>query len=157
MNRSLPACILVAAACAPCVAQSADPARSAWTLASCLLRLADDSWLCRPPAVGERAVQFSSFDRKSLSGPADPGAWYANDDRGHYLRTVERDGHEEHVMAEVDGPGVVTRIWSANPSGTITFAIDGARVWSVDFAQLCEGKVEGLGEPFCGRRSTFTW
>ena len=124
-----------------------------WTIERALSRMANDAWLHRPPAAMERAIQFSSYDRRSASGPADHDAWYANDDRGKYLRIVEGASGKEHVMAEVDGPGLITRIWSANPSGTLHFDIDGARVWSVDFAALCEGKVEGLGEPLCGMRA----
>ncbi len=134
-------------------AQEAPRAVETWDFASCAQRVADDAWRTRPPLPGERAVQFSSFDRRSLEGPGNHDAWHANDDRGKYLRVETRDGKPEHVMVEVDGPGVVTRIWSANPSGTLHFDVDGARVWSVDFAALCEGKVEGLGEPLCGMRS----
>ena len=113
----------------------------------------DDSWLHRPPLSGERAVQSSSFDRRSLDGASQHDTWYANDDRGNYVRVHERDGNQEHVLCEAVGGGVITRIWSANPSGTLFVDLDGERVWSVDFAQLCSGKVAGLGEPFCGMRA----
>ena len=49
-----------------------------------------------------RALQFSSYDRNG-----------GNEDTGNWLR-VEDDG--TRVLAEVDGPGRITRIWSANPS-----------------------------------------
>ncbi len=139
-------------------AQTAAPARAQdalrpWTLASCLERLGDDRWLHRPPSPGERAFQFSSFDRRSQEGPAAPGAWYANDDRGKYLRVEERDGRREHVLAECDGPGIVTRIWSANPTGTLWVDVDGERVLAVDFLSLLSGREPGLGEPLCGMRA----
>lgn len=118
-----------------------------------LQRMVDVDWLWQPPVPGERCVQWSSFDRASQKGPDDPFAWYANDDRGKYLRVVERDGVKEHVMVDATGPGCIARIWSANPSGTLHFDVDGARVWSVDFAALCTGKVEGVPEPLAGMRS----
>jgi len=118
-----------------------------------LHRLVDADWLWQPPLPGERCVQWSSFDRASEKGPKDPAAWYANDDRGKYLRVVERDGTKEFVMVETAGPGCVARIWSANPAGTLHFDVDGERVWSVDFAALCAGKVEGVPEPLAGTRA----
>lgn len=135
----------------PSVAAAQEAAR--WNLAFALQRMRDDRWFARPPMAGERAVQCSSFDRRSLEGPANQDAWYANDDRGKYVRTVERDGRTEHVLCEAKGPGLVTRIWSANPSGTLCVDVDGQRVWEVDFAALCGGRVAGLGEPFCGMRA----
>ena len=118
-----------------------------------LNRLVDVNWLWQPPRVGERCVQFSSFDRRSLLGPKDHDAWYSNDDRGKYLRVEARDGKQEFVMVDAEGPGVVSRLWSANPSGMLHFDVDGARVWSVDFAQLCSGKLAPIGAPLAGMRS----
>lgn len=118
-----------------------------------LQRLRADAWLYAPPLAGERCVQFSSHDRASDRGPADASAWYANDDRGHYLRTVAGTAGAEYVLAECDGPGCIARLWSANPSGTLHFDIDGQRVWSVDFALLCSGKLAGVPEPLAGIRA----
>ncbi|MBM4061926.1 MAG: DUF2961 domain-containing protein [Planctomycetes bacterium] len=118
-----------------------------------LERLTDVDWLWQPPAPGERCVQFSSYDRKSDKGPGDFDAWYGNDDRGQYLRVEEKDGRKEFVMVDVDGPGVLSRIWSANPSGELFFDVDGERVWTVDFEALTTGKVEPVGEPLAGLRS----
>lgn len=122
-------------------------------LPALLARLADPDWLWRPVLAGERCVQFSSYDRASDRGPGDPAAWYANHDRGQHLRTVERDGAKEFVMVDAAGPGCVARIWSANPSGTLHFDVDGQRVWSVDFALLCSGRHDGIPEPLAGVRA----
>ncbi len=136
---------------AAAVFAAALPAQSAVLDQVMLLeRLIDLDWLWQPPLPGERCVQFSSYDRASQRGPGDPAAWYANNDRGQYLRVVERDGGKEFVMAEVQGPGCIARLWSANPQGTLHFDLDGARVWSVDFAALCSGKVKGVPEPIAG-------
>lgn len=142
---------MIAAYCLATVVCAQKPVRLDYP--ELLSRLVDVDWLWRRPAAGERCVQFSSFDRSSLAGPGDAAKWYANDDRGKYLRIVERDGVKEHVMVDAVGPGCVARIWSANPSGTLHFDVDGERVWSVDFQALCSGKVDGVPEPLAGVRS----
>lgn len=118
-----------------------------------LQRLVDVDWLWQPPLPGEKCVQFSSYDRASHTGSGDVGAWYANNDRGQHLRVVEKDGAKEFVMVDAKGPGCVARIWSANPSGTLHFDVDGTRAWSVDFLALCSGKVDGVPEPLAGMRA----
>lgn len=118
-----------------------------------LQRLVDVDWLWQRPAAGERCVQFSSYDRRSDKGPGNVDDWYANDDRGKYLRVEDRDGRKEFVMVDVDGPGVLSRLWSANPSGELFFDVDGERVWTVDFKALTSGKVDPVGEPLAGMRS----
>jgi hypothetical protein len=118
-----------------------------------LRRMVIADWLWQPPLAGERCVQFSSYDRRSQAGPADPDAWYANGDRGQYLGVVETAAGREHILADVQGPGCVARLWSANPQGTLHFDLDGTRVWSVDFAALCSGKLAGVPEPLAGMRS----
>ncbi|MCC7062230.1 MAG: DUF2961 domain-containing protein [Planctomycetes bacterium] len=118
-----------------------------------LARLTDADWLWYPPAAGERCVQFSSYDRSSDKGPGNFDAWYGNDDRGQYLRTEDRDGKKEYVMVDIDGPGVMSRLWSANPSGVLYFDIDGERVWTVDFKALTSGQIDPIVEPLAGMHS----
>ena len=57
--------------------------------------------LAAAPQEGSRVVQFSSYDRKSQAGPGEPDAWFANDDRGHYLRVEDGPRGKEYVLAEV--------------------------------------------------------
>lgn len=143
--------MLLGLGCVPAAAAQQDERESLQTM---LHRLLDQDWLYwRAPPAGERCVQFSSADPRSRKGAAYREDWYANDDRGHYLRVVERDGVREHVLVDVDGPGCLVRLWSANPSGTLHFDIDGQRVWSVDFAELCNGRVDGVPPPFAAMRS----
>lgn len=71
------------------------------------------------------AKQFSSYDRASTT-PADPKTWFANNDYDNYLRTEDHVGRKEFVMADMRGPGTITRIWSPNPSGTIRIYLDGS-------------------------------
>ena len=122
-------------------------------LPTMLRRQAQVDWLWRAPAVGERCVQFSSYDRRSDLGPGDKGAWYANNDRGNYLRVEQGPAGAEHVLVDVQGPGCLARLWSANPTGTLHFDVDGERVWSVDFAALCAGAVEGAPAPLAAMRA----
>ena len=100
-------------------------------------------------AEGVTCRQFSSYDRASVA-PDKPG-WDANGDAGQYLR-VEPNG--EAVMAEMAGPGVIWRIWSANPQGKIRFYLDGARAPTFErsFADLFSGEVRPFLFPICWRR-----
>lgn len=123
-----------------------------WDLEHMFWRLFTLQWMWQAPLEGERCVQFSSYDRRSEQGRARPGAWYANQDRGHYLRVVDGKAGKEHVLIDVEGPGCLARLWSANPSGTLHFDVDGKRVWSVDFAELCTGRA-GVPAPLAAMRS----
>ena len=101
--------------------------------------------------AGVTCKQFSSYDRASRydAEKDEYVQWGANGDAGHYLRT-EPGG--EAVMAEMDGPGCIVRIWSANPTGRIRFYLDGAArptfEWS--FADLFHNKVSPFQPPMAG-------
>jgi parallel beta-helix repeat protein len=112
---------------------------------SLLAEMGDLDRLARPPAPGVTVRQFSSYDRASKSPNEN---WFANGDAGHYLR-VEKGWH---VMAEIEGPGAVVRIWSANPAGTLRVWIDGRVAIEEDFARLLRGDVPPFGPPFAGVR-----
>lgn len=120
-----------------------------------LTELVDPTLRTRPPAPGTRTFQFSSYDRASEKGPADEKAWFANRDVDQYLRIEEREGRKEYVMAEVKGPGCITRIWSANPKGELLFYVDrdDEPTWRIAFQDLCGGKVPPFVEPLAGERS----
>lgn len=93
--------------------------------------------------------QFSSYDRRSHQ----PGwnNWIANGDAGQYIR-VEPDG--EAVMAEMDGPGCIFRIWSANPQGRIRFYLDGDEkpTYEWDFNLMFQGGVPPFFAPLVWKR-----
>ncbi len=108
--------------------------------------------LARLPAPGVTCKQFSSYDRKSrIDASGRKIDWKANGDFGNYLR---KEG-DEHVMAEMDGPGCVVRIWSANPMGTLKIYLDGKAepVLAEDFLKLTTEKIKPFAEPIVGRRS----
>ena len=98
-----------------------------------------------PPYVTR---QFSSYDRASTS-PANKETWFANYDRGQYIRVEERAGHKEYVMADMPGPGALVRVWSPNPGGTLRIYIDGAEkpVLEGPMADLLGGKHPLLPRP----------
>jgi hypothetical protein len=100
------------------------------------------------------AKQFSSYDRASTT-PADPKTWFANNDCGNYLRIEDRDGRKEHVMADMKGPGAITRIWSPNPSGTLRIYLDGREKPALEapMADLLGGKHPLLPPPIAASLS----
>ncbi len=97
---------------------------------------------------GVTCKQFSSYDRRSH----EPGGWAANGDRGQYLR-IEADTGEA-VMAEMDGPGCIFRIWSANPQGLIRFYLDGDTkpTFEWDFNALFTGAIDPFLPRFVYKR-----
>jgi hypothetical protein len=74
-------------------------------------RLTNLEQLAELPAAGETCRQWSSWDRASQYDEATGKyvRWDANGDGGHFIR---REG-EQVVMAEMEGPGCIWRIWSA--------------------------------------------
>jgi hypothetical protein len=68
-----------------------------------------------PLAKDERCRQFSSYDRSG-----------GNDDAANYL-AWDRDasGKGKALLAEMQGPGAIVRIWSAHPDGTLKIYLDG--------------------------------
>lgn len=95
--------------------------------------------------TGCRGGLFSSWDRRSHT------QWGANGDVGQYLR-VEPNG--EAVMMDLEGPGVVYRIWSANPMGKIRVYLDGATTPSFEwnFPDLFDGQLYPFIKPLVYRR-----
>ena len=80
------------------------------SLPSALATMMDLDWIgWRVPPAGERCVQFSSYDRGSDAGARSDG-WYANGDRGNYLRVVDGVDGEEHGSPR-DVPRAVGLRW----------------------------------------------
>ena len=98
---------------------------------------------------GTTCKQFSSYDRRSDLPGWDN--WIANGDAGNYMR-VEPDG--EAVMAEMEGPGCILRIWSANPQGRIRFYLDGdtTPTYEWDFNLMFQGGVPPFYAPLVWKR-----
>jgi len=105
------------------------------TFESLLDEMTNLEFLTRAPDPAYTCKQFSSYDQRST----DPAVltdenWFANVDRGQYLRKEQRDGKDEFVLADVDGPGAIVRFWSANPvdAGTVYIYLDGAKKPSIE-------------------------
>jgi len=101
---------------------------------------------------GVTCKQFSSYDPRSRYDEKTDQylEWDANGDSGHYLR-IEGD---EAVMAEMNGPGCIYRIWSANPQGEIRFYLDGAKqpTFAFVFADLFAGDIYPFVPPLVWQR-----
>lgn len=112
--------------------------------------------LDRLPVIepGVYCRQFSSYDRSSRYDAATDKyiAWDANGDAGQYIRVEPGTG--EAVMAEMDGPGCIFRIWSANPQGNIRFYLDGdlKPTYEWPFHKLCSGAIEPFINPLAWTR-----
>lgn len=118
------------------------------SVGSLLRESVDFERLTRLPSPGYSLAQASSYDRASVA----PGqeSWFANADWGKYLRTEQRDGRNEYVMADLKGPGAVVRIWSANPGGTVRFYFDGEETPRIEAKtrDLLSGKYKFMAAPF---------
>lgn len=131
----------------------ASPARAEISMDVLLDEMVDLHRLTRLPDPAYTTRQFASYDRASTTH-SDHAGWFANGDAGKFLREEERDGRTEHVLMDAEGPGAIVRIWSANPTGTIRFYLDGAEAPALeaDLAALLGGKVEGFPVPLAGMR-----
>lgn len=104
-------------------------------------RLTDLEALSVLPLPGETCQQWSSYDRASKYDTATGKyiGWDANGDNNGIIRM---EGDLE-VLAEMDGPGCIWRIWSAAPQGgRVMIYLDGATEPAVDmpFADYFSGK-----------------
>ncbi|HET7361830.1 MAG TPA: glycoside hydrolase family 172 protein, partial [Salinimicrobium sp.] len=83
------------------------------------------------PEEGEESAMWSSYDRKSKVVNGEYINWAANDD-GLTPQYIRKEG-ENMVLAEMEGPGAVVRIWSASPKkGHVKIFIDGKEVPVMD-------------------------
>jgi hypothetical protein len=125
------------------------------TMERLLNEMVDMERLATVPHSGFESDQQSSYDRASVA--PDKEGWFANGDAAKFIRQEEKDGRTEHVMAEMDGPGAVVRLWSANPDGggTIRVYIDDLDkpALECDFLALTSAQMAQFPAPFSGRRS----
>ncbi len=121
------------------------PAQTELTYAQLVKRLIDLERLAVLPAPGEQCAQWSSWDRASQFD-AERGVyvrWDANDDGPGFIR---QEG-DQIVMAEMDGPGCIFRIWSAlAEKGHVKIYLDGKETPVVDLP--FEAYFRGDTEPF---------
>ncbi len=94
-------------------------------------RLTDLERLVILPIPGEKCAQWSSYDRRSKYDEISDQyiEWSANDDDNGIIR--EENG--ELAIAEMEGPGVIWRIWSAKAgTGHVKIYLDGNQKPAVD-------------------------
>lgn len=84
------------------------------TFGSLLDEMVDRDRMAMFPSPEYRLEQHSSYHRNSVT-PEDPEGWFANRDRGHFIRTEENDGRTEWVLMEHRGPGAIARTWMPDP------------------------------------------
>lgn len=125
------------------------------TIRSLLSEMADLGRLAQMPREVYVTKQSSSYDRASRSPTED---WFANRDFGQFLRVERKPGRNEYVLADLEGPGAVVRIWSANPQGTIRFYVDGNGLPElvVPMRELLGGAHPDFPPPFSGIRGAGT-
>ena len=106
-------------------------AQTTYSYADLVQRLTDVSQLAVLPPPGETCRQWSSWDRSSRYDEASGKYvnWDANDDGPAFIR---QEG-EQIVMAEMEGPGCIWRIWSAQAlEGHVKIYLDGQEQPAVD-------------------------
>ncbi len=108
-------------------------------------RLTDLEYLAAIPSPHEQCAQWSSYDRKSrYDAAADKYiSWDANGDGDGIIR---KEG-DKLVLAEMEGPGCIWRIWSATPAeGHVRIYLDGSSEPAVDLP--FKGYFDGKNAPF---------
>ena len=111
-------------------------------------RLTDLEALAVVPAPGEKCQQWSSYDRRSrYDGKTGKYvAWSANGDGNGVIRRE----NGKQVLAEMAGPGVIWRTWSARAGkGHVRIFLDGAAEPAVDLP--FHSYFDGKAAPFKGK------
>lgn len=106
-------------------------AQDAFTYADLVKRETDLEHLAVLPVKGETCAQWSSYDRASKYDEKTGKyvRWDANGDGTGFIR---KEGNL-FVLAEMDGPGCIWRIWSAAPKkGRVKIYLDGQTEPTVD-------------------------
>jgi Protein of unknown function (DUF2961) len=107
-----------------CACGCGESERGPVSVSSIVDEMTDLDHLARLPAQRFITREASSYARTSVA-PDQPG-WFANHDKGQFIRDEFTQGRHEWVMMDADGPGAIVRIWSATPQGTIRIYLDGA-------------------------------
>lgn len=134
------------------------PVQAQVTFSGLLAEMGDLGRLAQYPSERYVTRQASSYDRRST----DPNAktdenWFANGDRGKFIRIEKTARGNEHVLLDAKGPGAVVRIWSADPEngGLIRIYLDGAAEPTIEmpFDELLGGERFPFIAPIAGERA----
>ena len=126
MKRTLLITLLTCTLSLPAI--GANDSRPTVSIATLLREMTDRSAIARWPDPAYTCRQASSYERLSVS-PEDKRGWFANKDHTEFLRSEMRNGREEFVMMEADGPGAIVRFWmtfagTSRGQGTLRVYID---------------------------------
>ena len=109
------------------------------TTATLLREMIDLERLTHVSPMNYRSIQFSSCDRRSVQ--PDQPFWFGNADGfgrepipgfEKVLKAPGEDGTGEYLMCDVNGPGAIVRLWTANIAGKIKLLIDGKLIFHDD-------------------------
>ncbi|MHC4942852.1 MAG: glycoside hydrolase family 172 protein [Planctomycetota bacterium] len=98
---------------------------------SLVSEMGDLIWLARLPDRAYRTVQYSSYDRRSVSPEA--GEWYSNSDGfgkepipgfERVLEEPDEEGVGLYLLVDAGGPGAIVRGWSASMGGVMKVYLD---------------------------------
>ena len=120
-------------------------AQESFTYIDLIHRLTDLEHLATLPAPGEKCTQWSSYDRRSKYDEKTGKYidWAANGDGDGIIRKESN----QIVFAEMEGPGVIWRIWSAlAKEGHVKIYLDGSGQPAVDLP--FDGYFNCKNEPF---------
>ncbi len=110
--------------------------------------LVDLERIAQLPVPGEKCLQWSSYDRSSYYDE-ETGKyvnWDANGDGFGGKGWIRKEGGKL-VLAEMEGPGCIWRIWSATPQdGHVRIYLDGSSTPAVDLPFI--GYFNGENAPF---------
>lgn len=115
-------------------------------------RLYDLTKLAEQPVAGEQSGSWTSTGRDAIYNAATGkyeywGGGNGGNDGGDFVR---REANGSIVAAEMTGPGVIWRVWSANPrNGHIKFYVDGAStpVLDMPFVEYFNNQKEPFNYP----------
>lgn len=119
-----------------------------------LQELIDRTVIARAQEIPSRLCQASSYDRKSVN--KDEEGWFANNDFSNYIRKEVNNGRDEYVVMDQEGPGAVTRFWTAgwmNKHNHLRFYFDDNEIplWEADKAAKLIGQNTEIGYPLSYR------
>jgi hypothetical protein len=125
-----------------------------------------------PAGVSWASMLSDAADLRTLAGPVDAGASsrmssscsdtgkvilanlapqiLGDMDHGFFPEVVDDQAGVRATLAEFDGPGAVTWVWSANPSGALELFIDGQKTPALrmSFTDFLGGRFLPVREPY---------
>ncbi len=132
--------------------QNQVPSGTSWF--SVLTNSLDLSRLAKKTEPHERSLHFSSSaapEKTSLTHLAPE--IFGDMDHGFFLRIEEHENYTDAVLAEAEGAGMVSWVWSANPTGELLLYINDLKTPRVrmPFRDFIRGKFLPVRYPFSAK------